>query len=253
MNRSYESGYQKRKKRAIAEQSVKTNPKITKFFKNESDALSSDENQSLGDVLASSDANSNDQSESVTRTVEVSDEVSNASVDVEMHEHDLPNQHDDAGLWQNLSQVDIDYWIRKGPSDCQHSEGPFDSSRRVFNGTTKHCTSNIFRGTKMNGEPYSRDWLLFSPQTGNVYCFVCLLFCPGNTRFSGEGFSDWRNCNDVQNHECNQKHRDAQLTFLVRQRQLNVSCNLSEQIDREREYWKEVLRRVIAVIRTIAQ
>lgn len=260
MNRSYESGYQKRKKRAVAQESVKTIPKITQFFKNESGGLSSDENQSVEECIPSSISNSHDQSELVEKSDENLDQVMDVSVDVEtdapfpnVDADDPPNLRDDAGLWQNLSLTDIEHWVRKGPSDCQHSDGPFDSSRRVFHGTARQCTTNVFRGTKMNGEQYSREWLLYSPHTGNVYCFVCLLFCPGTTRFSGDGFSDWRNCNDVQSHEGNQKHRDAQLTFLVRQRQLNVSCNLTEQIDKEREYWIEVLKRVIAVIRTIAQ
>ena len=37
-----------------------------------------------------------------------------------------------------------------------------------------------------------RDWLVYSPSTGNVYCYVCKLFRNGSECFSLNGFNDWK-------------------------------------------------------------
>ena len=48
----------------------------------------------------------------------------------------------------------------------------------------------------MNGDQIKRIWLMYSPTSGNVYCFPCVLFrdaCKGNQTQFCDGFSDWKN------------------------------------------------------------
>ena len=46
-----------------------------------------------------------------------------------------------------------------------------------------------------------RDWLVYSPSTGNVYCYVCKLFGTVSDSFSLNGFNDWKNAHRITTHE----------------------------------------------------
>ena len=61
----------------------------------------------------------------------------------------------DVGLWKKLSNEEIAYWIERGPTEVQHSCGPFSSSKRVYRKQSKFCTKTLFYETKVNGETYS--------------------------------------------------------------------------------------------------
>ena len=38
----------------------------------------------------------------------------------------------DVGVWLDLTENDVSYWIHKDPSDIQHREDPFEKSKRIF-------------------------------------------------------------------------------------------------------------------------
>lgn len=57
----------------------------------------------------------------------------------------------------------------------------------------------------------------------------------------------------MDKHENNAKHREALLAFLTRQRKNTLDSQISQQIEKERDYWIQVLKRVLAVIRTLAK
>ena len=120
---------------------------------------------------------------------------------------------------------------------------------------TRYCSQKLFYGTKANGEQYKREWLLYSPSTGSVYCFVCKLFAPkGSTHLADkDGFSDWRNNVVVDNHENSSTHKDSMLTYLTHRQGLGLQQKLEEQINEEYNYWENVLRCAIAVICTLAK
>ena len=115
-------------------------------------------------------------------------------------------------------------------------------------------TENIF-GVKTNGEKYTQEWLLYSPSTGSVYCFVCKLFAPkpSTSRFAVPGFSDWQNNVLIKQHENSTIHKSSMLTYLSRRQGLGLTHKLEEQIKRKRDYWQHVLQRVVAVIQTLAE
>ena len=163
------------------------------------------------------------------------------------------NKPNDVGLWGDLSKEDIAYWVEKGPSECQHAGGSFEKSKRSFSNQDRYCSKSLFYPKRANGEKYCREWLVYSPETGHVYCFVCKLFSNSSTPLSSDGFSDWRNTNLVQIHENSEDHRTASLAYLTRKRGSTVDCKLAEQINNERQYWRHVLERVVAVIITLAE
>lgn len=197
------------------------------------------------------DADSN--SEKAVSTNE-KNQINNDMPNTNISSKSLQNiQCSDVGLWSHLSKTDVDYWIKKGPLDCQHRNGPFDKSKREFTNASRYCSKNIFHGTKINGEKYDRDWLVYSPATGCVYCFVCKIFSASSTSLANEGFSDWRNLISIQQHENSEDHRNALFSFLTRRRESNLDLQLDMQVTQEKEYWKQVLRRVIDVISTLAE
>ena len=74
----------------------------------------------------------------------------------------------DVGWWKELPNEEIAYWTKRGPSEVQHSFGPFSSSKRVYKKQSRFCTKALFYATKVNRETYSREWLVYSPTKGRV-------------------------------------------------------------------------------------
>jgi hypothetical protein len=110
------------------------------------------------------------------------------------------NKQNDVGLWGHLGKDDILYWIEKGPSECQNSNGSSEKSKKLFANQGRYSTKSLFYPKRANGEKYCKEWLLYSSATGRVYCFVCKLFSNSYTS-SSDGFCDWRNTYLVQSRE----------------------------------------------------
>jgi len=53
-------------------------------------------------------------------------------------------QCSDVGLWSHLSKTDVDYWIKKGPSDYQHRNRPFKKSKREYSQMLLDSALKIF-------------------------------------------------------------------------------------------------------------
>lgn len=164
----------------------------------------------------------------------------------------------DVGLWGQLSNDDIAKLVASGATLFQNANGPFEKSRRCYvtksnNRKIRVCTSSLFTSKKSNGEQYKREWLMYSPTSGKVYCFVCKLFSSSTSSLARGGFCDWRNSCIIHQHENSADHRDALLTYLTRRRACTIAEKLDEQIERDRDYWRHVLQRVIAVICTLAE
>jgi hypothetical protein len=72
----------------------------------------------------------------------------------------------------------------------------------VYKKQSRFCTKPLFYSTKADGETYSREWLVYSPSKGRIYCFVCKLF-PNvtftTTALASEEFDDWHTSYLIQN------------------------------------------------------
>ncbi len=68
------------------------------------------------------------------------------------------------------------------------------------------------------------------------------------------GFNNWRKGNEkVCEHENGNVHRLAMMTWLSRvNKNASVNKQICDQIEKEKQYWMEVLRRIVAVIKFLA-
>eukprot|EP00733_Pompholyxophrys_punicea_P001636 Pompholyxophrys_punicea_v1_NODE_897_length_1163_cov_2.349278.p1 type:complete len:122 gc:universal NODE_897_length_1163_cov_2.349278:1016-651(-) len=65
------------------------------------------------------------------------------------------------------------------------------------------------------------------------------------------GFSHWKHLSYIEDHEQSIKHRRSSLTYLSQQKS-PIQRQLRVQIDEEKRYWHEVLRRVVSVVKFLA-
>lgn len=97
--------------------------------------------------------------------------------------------------------------------------------------------------------------MLYSPSENSIYCFVCRLFGSHKTNsvFVTIGFSNFHNINrDIKLHENSQNHNLNELTYKTRlkeSRTHTIDANILNQSENEREYWKSILKRIVAVIK----
>ena len=126
-------------------------------------------------------------------------------------------------------------------------------------------TSGVFYAKKMrtfqlshfyrklsNGERIKREWLVYS--TGRVYCDVCKLFCNIATALSAAGFNDWKNIRCcLSEHEISHDHINAMFALVSRAKlRGRVDLDVIKQCENERNYWRDVLRRIVATVKFLA-
>lgn len=108
-----------------------------------------------------------------------------------------------------------------------------------------------------NGTTVERDWLIFSPKLGAVLCFVCKLFGTPNQNiesFTTSGYNDWKHYKrDFEAHERSKFHMQNYLAYRTRAKEnstLDLQLFKQEQI--ELKYWRDVLHRIVSVIKFLA-
>jgi hypothetical protein len=170
------------------------------------------------------------------------------------------NQSSDPGLWLlPFSSELVDFWIEKGPIACQNNDGAFLKSKRVYNAkgqkVNRKLKADSFKRKLPNGEIVARDWLIYSPSLGCVYCFVCVLFSKEKNQFC-KGFADWKHASTMLGcHEKSAHHVKCIRTYIERNslsRVRRVDCELVKQHEKERNYWIQVLERIVATIKFLA-
>ncbi|GFW74560.1 zinc finger MYM-type protein 1 [Trichonephila clavipes] len=108
----------------------------------------------------------------------------------------------------------------------------------------------------VSGEEIKREWLMYSPSTGNVYCFSRILFSATSacqTQFL-EVFSDWNNAaQGIKVPEDSSKYRQIVQTLIYRRRtHKRIDISLESQFNKEQEYWIKVLQRAVSVIKFLS-
>lgn len=101
------------------------------------------------------------------------------------------------GLWRNITNTLQEHWCSRDPVECQHFDSDFSASHRQYDdGTARYFTRFMMFRKHVNGEQIKREWLMYSPSSGNVYCFPCILLRDadkGNQTQFCDGFADWKN------------------------------------------------------------
>ena len=132
--------------------------------------------------------------------------------------------------------------------------GDFSRSERAGKRQKRCLPPSLFQRQMGNGEKVNCEWLVYSASTRNVFCQPCMLFGVQQSAFR-TGFSDWKNCHlRVAEHERNTDHTASVNVWMTRVNAAGrIDCALVKQLSDERNYWREVLRRVVETVTFLAE
>lgn len=261
--RKYESGHSKELKRRKAAKLVNSlRGSLNKFFTREpaNSGENVDDNGSVGGD--NDNENENDAGENVNDAVEnvnegeiVNDAGENENGGENVNDANVPPiDIYDPRNWDSLDKSLIDLLVENGPPrDLSIVNGPPDRFNRHF--SSKHYTRFIG-----DGEKYDREWLVYSKELDKVFCFCCKLFKRGPMKgtLPNDGFNDWRHIGRrLKDHENSSDHLVNASTWielrLRLQKRETIDKAFQEQIMKEKEHWRSVLKRIIAIVKFLAK
>lgn len=156
--------------------------------------------------------------------------------------------------WENISLSDIEQAVRHGP-EIVRKNLPRDKERPF--------PISIFSFTLPNGGTIQRDWLIWSKSQKALYCFPCRLFgkIKGATRsafaspngYTGDTSSAWRKLYErVPHHENSVDHKNCYIDWKEMESRITNEDTLDKfllkEINKEVDYWRQILKRIIDVI-----
>ena len=108
------------------------------------------------------------------------------------------------------------------------------ASKTSYAENDRYCSKNLFTSKKANGEEFKREWLIYSPSLGSVFCFVCKLFRVSQFALATHGFRDWKNSfSSLKSHDNSSEHREALTKYLERKNNYSVKDQLDSEIERK--------------------
>lgn len=170
----------------------------------------------------------------------------------------------DVGLWPSKISNDTRiFLVRQGASVVQNLDSDFGEVIREgvsTKGQTRKLTREWFFQTLPNGERMLRSWMVYSPSKEALYCFCCKLFSDrSNSKFNSEdGFNIWWKLNPrISEHESSAAH----VRNFTQWKELEIRIARGATIDKKEQEvvesqvkkWKEILSRLLAIIRFLAK
>ncbi|XP_065645496.1 uncharacterized protein LOC136075971 [Hydra vulgaris] len=134
---------------------------------------------------------------------------------------------------------------------------------RQFGKKIRYVRKEYFIRKLVNGEIVSRDWLIYSPTTGKVFPYICKIFgcktgsagtknAPRNQFITG--FDDWKNViARITPHEKSKDHFAAVSMIMQYKKSTRIDFELQKENEKSCKYWTEVLKRVVVVIKFLAE
>ncbi|XP_022030959.1 zinc finger MYM-type protein 5-like [Helianthus annuus] len=263
----YPSGHQKRKKRKLEEEKRKADDvkqnRINKFFSKETQNSSS----SLGDDNVGQEANVGEDNVTVGEEGNVGEDnvtvgednmnVGEDNVNDTVDEDDVNPVPDidifDPRNWGGLSNDMIKELVTKGPKRDMDVKGPVDKFGRHFSNT-------MYTRILSNRETCDREWLVYSKKLDKLYCFCCKVFRTRHPKggLDDEGYNDWRHASGrLKEHEVGLEHfKNMHEWFELRQRlkcKETIDKGAYEHFRKEKDYWKQVILRIIALVKFLAK
>ena len=276
-SRSYPSGAAKKKlKKSRETESLKNVPKLTSLgFKSKPKVDGNDDgvqkeicelttegqNQTISTVQTITDATDIEavRSELESSCEETSERPGNDDVDVDESVLVSPFSND-AAQWTEITKDLRHYWASNGPKECQRWTSLYNQSAREFKekGRIKirYFSESLLHRKMPDGEKIKREWLLYSPSTGKVFCFYCKLFESTNhsSMFSNKGFDDWKHPELIHVHERSSAHFESIQSCRRWKTKLGlIHSQHQKQIQKEEAYWGRVLSRVIEVVKFLGE
>lgn len=139
-----------------------------------------------------------------------------------------------------------------GASACRNA----DAIDTPGKGGRKFTEFHFFR-VLPNGKRVERDWLIYSPSAEAAFCFICRLFGELHEKaspFALAGFNDYKHASrSYSAHEESKEHIQNSVTFNLRiKHEYSLDDAFTNTTGNEMTYWKNVLLRVVEVIKFLA-
>lgn len=159
----------------------------------------------------------------------------------------------DPACWPDFMPNDVrERVIIDGPQSGRKDKYPADAEGRKF--TNFHFSRKL-----RNGEIVPRKWLVYSPVADRIFCFQCKLF---NNQSGGAlastGCSDWKHVSaTLSDHEISKGHFAATVSCVELEMRLTNRCTINDyhasQIQAEKWRWREVFKRLLAIVQFLAE
>ncbi|CAH0730253.1 unnamed protein product, partial [Brenthis ino] len=162
----------------------------------------------------------------------------------------------DVGLWPDLLNNDfINFVLSHEMTDFQNKDPKniYSASMKKYKEQNRSFSNRYFTRKMKNGQLLERSWLCYSKRVGTVFCLTCKLFSKTPSQYT-TGFTDWKHIGFcLENHENSNEHKNSMLVWLTRKENKSVlDKQLQEQLNKETEYYHNVLKRVIAVLKFLS-
>jgi hypothetical protein len=267
-SRKYPSGSEKRKRKKHADDFIETQRGAMDKFLKINPSVSMNPNNELAIVAV----------EEEEPAIRISEEEENIDINVDDNNvsgpdnpsNSSPAQAQSASLdeepvytpdiydprnWDNLDNKARDILVEKGPVREQGIEFPLDNASRHFS------YAHYYRKLS-NGEVHDRKWLVYSKHVDKVFCFCCKIFkYLGNKSpsfLAQEGYRNWRHISEkLREHENSVEHisnmnKWNELRTRL-QKEETIDKDLQKQINKEKERLRQVLLRIIAIVKFLGK
>jgi len=144
--------------------------------------------------------------------------------------------------------------VKKGPVRLKIGAYPTNEDGRHFSNT--HFTKTL-----VNGEKQDRRWLVYSASKDAVFCFACKLFSTKADSLgalgSHKGVNDWKHLSEyLKSHENSKHHKECMFDWFRLQKGLaagkTIDADTQAQIESEQQRWRDVLQRLLAIVKFLA-
>ena len=145
----------------------------------------------------------------------------------------------------------IDHFVQNPPLHGLSNNQDLSTSVRYYESKKRYVRQDFFLRKLANGELVARDWLIFSQSTGKVFCYVCKLFQSSNKDpLIKDGFNDWKNAHSrLSAHERSECHTTSIKNAHENAKSRRIDASIAHRLQMEQRYWREVLKRIVAVIK----
>ncbi|XP_022858603.1 uncharacterized protein LOC111379463 [Olea europaea var. sylvestris] len=253
--RKFESGYSKRKRHKKVEQLIKSQEgALDKFF-----SISTQKHND--DVVPEEEFNNNDIGDNTTekhhclvnKEISIEDDVIDERNINEKISEPFSFDISDLVNWENMNQNLRDLIVMKGPVRDDDVIFTKDVANRHF--SSIHYTRRL-----RNGENHDRKWLIYSKSLDKIFCLCCKLFKNDGvqTQLAHDGANDWKIIGEkLRTHEVSYDHITNMSRWIemeIRfQKKQTIDKSVQEQINKDREHWRQVLLRIISVVKTLVE